>query len=44
MKVHPAMLMKTKEGRFQVPGVRCQGAALISDLRLGDLKLYNNAK
>ena len=24
MKVHPAMLMKTKKSRFQVSGVRCQ--------------------
>jgi len=26
MKVHPGMLMKTKKGRFQVSGARCQGA------------------
>ena len=24
MKVHPGMLMKTMESRFQVPGIRCQ--------------------
>jgi hypothetical protein len=24
LEVHPDMLMKTKKGRFQVPGVRCQ--------------------
>ena len=26
MKVHPGMLMKTNEARFQVSGARCQGA------------------
>ena len=25
MKVHPGMLMKTKKGKFQVLGARCQG-------------------
>jgi hypothetical protein len=27
MKVHPAMLMKTNRGRFQVSGARCQAGA-----------------
>jgi hypothetical protein len=27
MKVHPGIFMKTKKGRFQVSGARCQGAA-----------------
>jgi len=26
MKVHPAMLMKTRKGRLQVSGARCQGS------------------
>jgi hypothetical protein len=26
MKVHPGMLMKTNDGRFQVSGARCQAS------------------